>query len=284
MAAGSRWREIADNLQRRILAEEEFTAVDGGRVKLPTELELMEEYSAARNTIREALAWLVERGYLESERGKGTFVVFRPETLHITLSLPDQGVVRPEADVGPGGGEGKRWVKDAEIEGRNPSQGDIDIGVKKASPEVARYLQIPENAPVILRHQEMRVDNRPWALQTSYYPQEFSEKAPRLLDPNDIPEGTVAYLRQTYGYVQGGYHDEINVRLPDETETKTFGLSERASVLVYETFRTAYDEETGKPFRFTVTVWPADRNRLHYNVGKVPKTVAERPSGRHLPD
>lgn len=282
MAGEVRWREIADDLLRRIQADE-FTAADGGgRAKLPTELELRDEYSASRNTIREALAWLVERGYLETERGKGTFVVFRPETLHVTLSLS----FRPESesDVGPGGGEGTKWIKDAELEGREPSQSDIDIGVRRASHEIARYLQIPENTPVVSRHQQMKVDNRPWLLQTSYYPQDFTAKAPRLLDPNDIPEGTVAYLHKTHGFVQGGYHDEINVRLPDQDEINFFGLSERASVLVYETFRTAYDEETGKPFRFTVTVWPADRNRLHYNVGRVPDAVVKRPSGRHLPD
>lgn len=275
MAGESRWREIAEDLLHRIQAEE-FASPDGGRAKLPTELELRDAYSASRNTIREALTWLVERGWLETERGKGTFVIFRPEILHVTLS---------KRGVEPfGGGEGHALYKDAEIEGRKPSADPIEIGIKQATPEIARHLQIPVGTTVVSRHQKMYVDQRPWLHQTSYYPQDFTVGAPRLLDPKDIVEGTVAYLRQKLGFVQGGYHDEISVRVPDAGEIRFFGLSERASVSVYETFRTAYDEETGKPFRFTVTVWPADRNRLHYNVGKVPDSIMERPSASHLPD
>lgn len=270
MAGENRWREIADDLLRRI-HDDEFPAQVDGRVKLPTELELQEQYSVGRNTVRDALRWLVEHGAVETERGRGSFVVFRSETLHVTMS---KGGVWPGGE----GGEGEALVRDAQIEGRRPAPGEVEIGVRKAPPDVARYLRIPEGDAVIWRQQEMFVDKRPWLLQTSYYPRSFLAKAPRLLDPSDIPEGTVAYLGETHGYIQGGYHDEIAVRIPDAKETRFFGLSERASVLVYETWRTAYDEKTGTPFRCTVTIWPADRNRLHYNVGKVPEVVVERPS------
>ncbi|TDC76958.1 hypothetical protein [Actinomadura sp. 7K507] len=58
----------------------------------------------------------------------------------------------------------------------------------------------------------------------------------------------------------------IEPRLPDENEKRFFGLGDSAAGLVLETIRTAYSPE-GTAFRLTVTVWPADRTRLHYNDG-----------------
>ena len=44
--------------------------------QLPTELELRELYdNASRNTIRDAIKWLITRGLVETRPGQGTFVV-----------------------------------------------------------------------------------------------------------------------------------------------------------------------------------------------------------------
>ena len=43
-------------------------------------------------------------------------------------------------------------------------------------------------------------------------------------------------------------------------------------VSMIETSRTAY-ERSGRPIRYTVTVWPADRNQLVYNIGDVPPEI-----------
>lgn len=258
MAGVPRWREVADDLHQRI--EADGLAVVDGRAKLPTEVELQDHYRVSRSTIRDALSWLAERGVVESERGKGTYAVFRPKIFDVVLSTPSGW---------PGGGRDEA-VRDAELEGRTPSRSDIEIGITLPAPEVARCLRVPAESPVVSRHRRICVDDRPWVMETTYYPQELTAKAPRLLDPGDIAEGTVEYLHQTAGCTQGGFHDVITVRAPGEDESRFFGLPERASVLVFETFRTAYDAETGRPFRCTVMVWPADRNRLHYTVGRVP--------------
>lgn len=274
MAGQPRWQEIAEDLNRRIQEGEFGTGAAEGR--LPTELELREQYGASRNTIRDALRWLAEHNVVETERGRGTFVVFRPEPLHVTLSA---------RSVGPGGGEGQAWRFDAEVQGRRSDPTDsVKVEVQRATDEAARYLQLPPGTQVVLRTQWHRIDRQPWSIQTSYYPLGFAVKgASRLLEAVDLPEGTVTYLKETLGYEQVGYHDEIAVRVPERDEMHFFGLSEGANVLFYETFRTAYDR-SGLPFRLTVTVWPADRNRLHYNVGDVPQAIVERPGEPHLPN
>jgi GntR family transcriptional regulator len=77
------YRRIAADLKQRIEAGE---LAAGGR--LPTEEQLGEQYGeqygklpgqntkvpVSRNTIREALKWLITRGLVESQSGRGTFV------------------------------------------------------------------------------------------------------------------------------------------------------------------------------------------------------------------
>jgi GntR family transcriptional regulator len=64
-------------------------------------------------------------------------------------------------------------------------------------------------------------------------------------------------------------HGTDTVRPPDQEESVFFGLPDNASVALIQLSRTAYAVE-GEPIRFTVTVYPADRNMLFYNIGKVP--------------
>jgi DNA-binding GntR family transcriptional regulator len=267
-----RWREIADDLLRRIesgdLAEASGTAA---RRRLPAEKDLEQHYDASRNTIRDALAWLANQGRVVSEQGKGTFVVYRPSTVHVTLSAVPLGLA-------PGSGEGEWYNRDAFIPaGQRVTVSPVKVEIQQGTQLIAWYLQAEPGETFVSRHQEIFVDERPWALQTSFYPLRFATGgAPRLLEPTDIPQGAVGYLGETLGYEEVGFHDEIRARVPDGNEKRFFSLGDSAADVVFETNRTAYSAE-GDAFRLTVTVWPADRTRLHYNDGKVPEQVMRAP-------
>jgi len=276
MARYAKWREVAEDLRRRIEAGE-FN-VETGRAQLPKELDLQSDYNASRNTVRDALRWLADQRVVETEAGKGTFVLFKPDPFHVTLSA--HRMIRREEDefAVPGGGEGVDYSKEASVQGRTPYDTEPRVEVQFASEKVARWLELSTENQVVLRHQARYIEKKPWSLQTSYYPLDFVTKgAVKLLEAKDIPQGVVAYLGESVlGISQAGYHDEIKVRPPNAEEANFFGLPETGSVPVYETFRTAYDQD-GNAFRFTVTIWPSDRNRLHYNVGKVPQRVIDEP-------
>jgi GntR family transcriptional regulator len=270
MAGQPKWREIAEDLRNRIEAGEFDT--DKGRAQLPKELTLQDTYEASRNTVREAIRWLADQRVVETEAGRGTFVVFRPDPFHVILSARGGG---------PGGGEGTDYTQDAKVQGRAPEDSPPRVEVQSASGRTARYLQLTEGTQVVLRSQRRYIDGKAWSIQTSYYPLDFVARgATKLLQASDIPDGVVMYLGETFGITQQGYHDEIEVRPPDANEADFFGLPESGSVPVYETFRTAYDQASN-PFRFTVTIWPTDRNRLHYNVGVVPDNVIDAPGEAH---
>ena len=55
------YRQIADDLRRQIESGE----LPPG-AQLRTELELREEYNTSRNTVRDAIKWLITRGLVET--------------------------------------------------------------------------------------------------------------------------------------------------------------------------------------------------------------------------
>ena len=64
--------EIADDLRQKIKTDE---LTPGSQ--LPTENDLQQQYNASRNTVRDAIKWLITRGLVETRPGQGTFVTER---------------------------------------------------------------------------------------------------------------------------------------------------------------------------------------------------------------
>jgi GntR family transcriptional regulator len=263
--AGPMYREIADDLRRRISSGE----LEQGS-QLPTEDELIVQYNASRNTVRGALRELSGRGLVYTLHGKGTFVTEDIPPIVTTLTT--------DPESGGGGGEGRVYTAEVAASGRKATTSETVVGVQKASPAVADALRIPEGSDVIFRHQERMVDGRPWSLQTSFYPRSLEDQAPGLLDTGDISDGAVTYLRSR-GIEQAGYRDSIEVRKPNPTETEFFGIPSDGSVEVTQIYRVAFDQHHNR-VRLTITVYRADRNRFVINVGDVPMSEGLLPASR----
>ena len=254
------YRQIAEDLRRHIEAGE----LPPG-AQLRTEVELRETYNASRNTVRDAIKWLITRGLVETRPGQGTFVVQKILPFITTLTGD------PEA------GESGPYLRDVKAKLRTPDVTPPQVEIQVANGDLAAELRLEAGAAVVSRHQQYRIDSTPWSLQTSFYPLSLAERgATRLIAARDIEEGVVEYLRETVGIKQVGYQDMISVRAPDGTEARFFRLADDGRVSVIETRRTAFDEH-GTPIRLTVTAYPADRNQLAVNVGKVPEEVADPP-------
>ena len=256
------YRSIADDLRRQIEAGE----LRPGQ-QLRTEIELRDHYSASRNTIRDAIKLLVTRGLVETRPGQGTFVVETIVPFITTLTGSPQESTS----------EGDTYL--AEVGAlRTPTATPPDVGIHQAGGPTTVELQLTEGIPVVSRHQRRSIGGIPWSLQTSFYPMSIVQQgATRLIEPDDIREGTVDYLREELGIKQAGYRDTITVRAPDTVETAFFKLPEDGRISIIEIRRTAFNEQ-GTPIRLTVSVYPADRNQFALNVGEVPAEVADPPS------
>jgi GntR family transcriptional regulator len=264
---------IADNLRERIelgaaLPPESDDSADvepdaqlpaalrpGSR--LPTELGLSAEYSASRNTIRDAIKRLAGLGLVEARQGQGTFVTLRVE--------PFVTVLTGDPKSGNGGDEGASYLSQVSAEHRTPLETQPKVELQIPDAEITRRLRVPRRTQVVSRHQQRYIDGVPWSLQTSYYPMDFIDRgATGLLRAEDIEGGTVRYLADTIKLTQLNYRDWITARRPDVNEQAFFGLAHDG--MVFEVFRTAFDQDK-KPMRVTVTIFPTDRNQFIVDVG-----------------
>lgn len=247
------YRQIADDLHERIESGE---FAPGS--KLPTELELREHYNnASRNTIRDAISWLSNRGLVIARPGRGTFVVEKLAPFIV-----------PWTPGGFGGESNQAFADAVRDQGGEPSLGEPLVEVRRATDDLLRELRLEQGAQVVVRRQQRFIDDKPSSLQTSFYPMEFVQRgAVDLLQARDISQGATGYVRAMLGFAEPSFRDRLTVRAPDPSETEFFRLSDIGTVLVVVVRRTAYTNGP-KPIRFTVTVYPADRNHFVIDSGQ----------------
>jgi GntR family transcriptional regulator len=254
--ANPMYRQIAEDLRGQIESGE----LEAGQ-QLRTELELRDHYGASRNTIRDAIRWLMNLGLVETRPGQGTFVVEKIDPLVTTLT----------SDPAASGVEGVSYLSEVSERDREPSVSPLQVEIQEASEAVAGGLGIAQGTEVISRHEKRFIDRTPWSMQTSYYPVAFADHgAERLRSARNIGEGTVQYLAETLHIKQVGYRHWITVRAPNPTEADFFKMPPDGRVQMFEVFTIAFDGN-GQPMRLTVTVYPADRNQFIVNVGNVPE-------------
>jgi GntR family transcriptional regulator len=257
------YRQIADDLRQKIESGE----LGSGR-QLPTELELRDQYEASRNTVRDAVKWLMNRGLVETRPGQGTFVIEKIDPFVTALST---GV-----ETGFGG-ESAAYASEVAARRRTPTVTDPRVEIQQADEVIAGELGLEPGATVVSRHQQRFIDGTPYSLQTSFYTMTFVEQgATQLIQAQNIVTGVMRYLEDRLGIKQAGWRDKITVRPPDQNEAGFFKLPEDGRVSVFEILETGFDGH-GRPIRLTISIYPTDRNQFAVNVGEVP---AEMPSGR----
>jgi GntR family transcriptional regulator len=256
------WRRIAEDLRLKIESGE--LGRDGQA--LPSELELRAEYgNASRNTVRDAVKWLITRGLVETRPGQGTFVPKKIDPFVTQLSTAIGAI---------SGGESAAYASEVAARSRMPKNSQPRVEIQEAKGLIAAELKLDQGTTVVSRHQERLIDGTPWSLQTSFYPMSLVDKgAGLLIQAGDIKQGAVTYINEVIGIKQAGWRDTFTVRTPNRRETEFFALPDDGRIAVIEINRTGYDE-TGAPYRVTTTTYPADRNRFVMTGGIVPDDVA----------
>jgi GntR family transcriptional regulator len=248
--AQAKYQQIADRLReqitRGVLAPED---------RLPSEPDLVRQYDASRNTVRLALALLINQGLVVTRQGLGTFVQAPPKPFTALLSrvrvqpsMPHVSTALPVLGPDPRKPETVRFV----------------VETMPAPASVAESLEIEPDSPVIVRRTRQHIDHLPWLLLNSYFPMDIAGGT-ALAHAGQIPDGSVKMLADL-GHPQAGFVDEISARMPDAPELDFFELSTGVPVVVVN--RTSYSTE--RPIRLTRYVYRGDRVRLAHVVGNLP--------------
>src|SRR6516165_6986607 len=133
------YRQIADDLRTKIESGE---LAQGSQ--LATEAELKDEYSASRNTVRDAVKWLTTLGLVETRPGQGTFVVEKMKPFVTTLTGTPIST-----DKGPyGGGEYGIYIAEVAASGRRPTSSVPRVEIQEATKAVAKALRLEPDAQV----------------------------------------------------------------------------------------------------------------------------------------
>lgn len=252
---------MGDEPKYRAIAAELASKIASGElaagVRLPSDAELGATYGASRNTVRQAIRFLLSRGALEKQPGGATLVRKNIDPFRTVVS----------AETGFGGFEGAAYASDVAASNRRPALTEPRVEIQAASQEIAGALDVDDGSPVVVRHQERLIDDQLWSMQTSYYPMVFVERgATRLLAVEDLPEGTRQYLAGAIGVQEIGSHDTMTVRAPTPGESDRFGLPEDGRIAVFQAWQIGVDSEH-RPVRLTVTIYPADRNEFSMETG-----------------
>lgn len=203
-SATALYRQIAAQLERDILA---------GRFsphgKLPSEHELMQRFDVSRVTVRQAMGWLLQEGYVVKKQGKGTFVAGQ----------------RLQHDLQP-----LRGFYDALVaQGAEPETRLLEFAAV-TRPELSACGLADSEGQCFLLRRIYRIDGVPIAMVCAYLPPEAAKVSWQQASRTPI-----------YGILEGllGIHiarTDVHIRAQQAGARigQALGLSTRAALLVME--------------------------------------------------
>jgi DNA-binding GntR family transcriptional regulator len=242
--APPKYVQMADNLRDRI-RRGELRPGD----EVPSERQLAAEWGVARPTATKALDVLRREGLLAGRRGAGTFVT-EPRNL------------RRQAE--------DRYARSRET-GRiylpNERARILRAELVDAPAHVAQVLGVPAEATVVCRQRLTLRDDQPVELSTSWFDVEVAKVAPRLLEPDRILEGTLAYVEAMTGRTVTTARDRVAARLATAEERELLALPDPSAVVL--THHTVLDAD-GLVLDFSESVGPPDSWSVEheYSVGR----------------
>lgn len=226
------WRQIAN-----VLKEELAAGLYPPGARLPTEAQLSTRFGVNRHTVRRALAALAEDRLVIARRGSGVFVADAPRA--------DYPISRRV-----------RFQQNVVASGRTPSREVLRIETRRAAPEEATALDLPEHAQVHVFEGISLGDDMPLAHFRSVFP---AERFPEL------PAGLRRHASVTSALRAAGLADYVRIStrvtatLAKGTRAGLMRLPEGAALLRTEAINADPD---GRPIEFGISWFSGDRVAL----------------------
>ena len=221
------------------IAERLVGLIESGQLavgdRLPPERELAAWVGVSRMTARAALSSLAQRGLLERDVGRGTFVA----------------KAKLEHDLGEFAG----FTDMLRREGRAPQARIRAINELTLPAAIAGELKIEVGDPVFRIERLRFADDEPLTLEDSWVP---AERFPGLLD-HDMRGSLYALMRDVYDAAPVRAIERLEPVLADETQSEALGIEVAAPLMLIT--RVAFTAD-GLPVEFARDHHRGDRARF----------------------
>jgi DNA-binding GntR family transcriptional regulator len=203
--APPKYAQIVQAIRRKI---EDGTYAPGSL--LPSETQLVREFSVSRPTVVRALQVLQLRGIINREHGKGSYVKAAPPVADEENSRPSRAVLdRIEAD--------ETGVL-------------VEAGERPASVVAANLLGVPAKSPVLMRRVVFQDADRPSDLVTLWCASDLADGT-ELARQEPLSSGVRQHLQVVKGVRLANVVERLGARHPSTLEAKLLGLNKSAAVL-----------------------------------------------------
>jgi len=231
-AALSKYERLAANLEARV-------STMAPHMALPTERELLEEFSVSRSVVRQAIRVLLSKGLVYNIQGSGTYVC-DPAVVSKTLRLTG-------------------FSEDMRHRGLHPSSTVLGQGTAEASAELASTLQVPVGAPLRMLHRLRLADGVPMALETIYLVDEVISSVDLDFDRSIYEQISDA------GFVIDRAAQTITAVNLDASQARL--LDQAVGAAAIQVSRVTYTDR-GQPFEQATTTYRGDRYSYQIGVGR----------------
>ncbi len=211
--------------------------------KIPSEFDLCKEFGLSRNTVRQALLNLVDKGVLYREQGHGTFVSQLPFD-HPTDRLMGftEEMMRTGASIGA-------RILIAETT-TIPSQAADDLGLQSGA-EMHRLKRL------------RFADEKPVALEDAYLP---ANLFPEILEEFSPTTSLYERMKHMYGLIPASATERIEACRPSAEEARLLQITRTTPVLRIQR-RTFL--KNGTPIESVEAVYRGDTYRLVFNLRRL---------------
>jgi GntR family phosphonate transport system transcriptional regulator len=223
------WRQIADRIRQAIGAG----AYDETGM-VPPETVLALQFGVNRHTVRSALAALAQEGIVRAVQGRGTLIE-RKERLNFPITKRTRFTT--------GIGEQAREMRGLLLA----------YGEERADAEIARWLKLRPEAPVIRMETVRKADGRPVSCATTWFPAERFGGMPAAYEKTESITQAFAELGLS-DYVRAT--TEITATHADAGDIAALELTPGAIVLITKAMNTDLD---GVPVQYSISRFSADR-------------------------